>query len=72
MQSKVVEKFGYLKELGEGLLHRLYFSRYWFMSERARPAWLKDPQAQKVIKPLIAKFPEFPDTDKVCDAYNTN
>ncbi len=63
--SKIVEKFAYLKDVGEGLLHRLYFSRYYFQTEKARPVWLKDPQCQRILKSLISKFPEFPDTDKV-------
>lgn len=63
--SKIVEKFAYLKDVGEGLLHRVYYSRHFFSNDKLRPAWLKDPQTQKVIKPFLAKFPDFPDTDKI-------
>jgi hypothetical protein len=63
--SKIVEKFAYLKDLGEGLLHRLYYARFYFSNDKCRPQWLKDPASQKVLRSLLAKFPEFPDTDKV-------
>lgn len=67
-----MEKFAYLKDVGEGLLHRVYYSRQYFTNDKLRPVWLKDPQTQKVIKPFLAKFPEFPDTDKVpkCNIIN--
>lgn len=60
-----MEKFAYLKDVGEGLLHRVYYSRFYFSNDKLRPAWLKDPQIQKVVRGLVAKFPEFPDTEKV-------
>lgn len=64
-KTYVVEKFSYLKDVGEGLLHRLYSSRYFFGNDKSRPHWLKEPAGQKIVKSLIAKFPEFPDTDKM-------
>jgi len=60
-----VEKFVYLKDLGDGLLHRLYHARVFFTNDKFRPQWLKDPASQKILKSLLAKFPEFPDTDKM-------
>jgi Membrane-associated apoptosis protein len=63
--SKIVERFAYLKDVGEGLLHRLYYSKYYFATDKTRPSWLKDATTSKLVRALVAKFPDFPDTEKV-------
>eukprot|EP01112_Ceratiomyxa_fruticulosa_P019008 TRINITY_DN6153_c0_g1_i1.p1 TRINITY_DN6153_c0_g1~~TRINITY_DN6153_c0_g1_i1.p1 ORF type:complete len:1157 (-),score=241.56 TRINITY_DN6153_c0_g1_i1:17-3487(-) len=61
--QKAPERFAQLLRLGEGLLHRLYFSRHVFL--KARPLFLNDQQYLRVLKVLTSKFPDYPETDKI-------
>jgi len=63
--TKIPEKLTFLKEVGEGLLHRLYFSRSVFSNQKTRPLFLSDQQFQRVLRTLVSKFPDFPETDKL-------
>jgi NCK-associated protein 1 len=63
--SKIPEKFSYLEDVGEGLLHRLYYTRNVFANPKTRPMFLGDQGNQKVLKTLMSKFPEFPETEKI-------
>ncbi|EGG24359.1 component of SCAR regulatory complex [Cavenderia fasciculata] len=63
--QKLPEKIHLVKENGEQLLHRLYNTRVFLTSAKTRPLFLSDEKIGRAIKNLMAKFPDFPELDKV-------
>eukprot|EP01133_Synstelium_polycarpum_P006513 gene6513-7543_t len=62
---KLPEKMHVITENGEQLLHRLYNMRAFLGGAKTRPLFLSDEKIGRAIKNLMAKFPDFPELDKV-------
>eukprot|EP01132_Coremiostelium_polycephalum_P004043 gene4043-5061_t len=58
---KIPEKFQLVIENGEMILERLYVTRTLFNNVKIKPSFITDEKIGKVLKNLLAKFPELPD-----------
>ncbi|EGC34074.1 component of scar regulatory complex [Dictyostelium purpureum] len=61
--NKIPEKFQLLLENGENILTRVYNTRLLFQNNKVKPSFIIDEKISKILKNLIAKYPELPENN---------
>jgi len=66
--AKTVDHMKILKDMGDGLLNRLYHLKGALLS-KSKPSCLVDSDTAKIRIKIEKKFPLLPETQKVCESF---
>ncbi|KAK5577165.1 hypothetical protein RB653_002103 [Dictyostelium firmibasis] len=62
-QTNLPEKFQAVLENGENILQRVYNTYKLFQNNKVKPSFIIDEKISKILKNLIAKYPELPENN---------